>query len=98
MGVYIPNVKRPHSCRMCPNPVCIPDWIHNTMDALDFVMLRRHEHPDSRADGCPIEEIDLVRCGECKHYMDNNICPLSWECFDGNDFCSHGERRTDEDI
>lgn len=40
----------------------------------------------------------IVHCKDCKHYMDNNICPLSWECFDGNDFCSHGERRNDGDI
>lgn len=33
--------------------------------------------------------LEIVRCGECEHYMDNIICPLSWECFDENDFCSH---------
>lgn len=69
MGVYIPNVKRPHCCRMCPNPVCIPDGI-NTMDMLDFIMRRRHEHPDSRADDCPIEEVDDIAFGLYKAYID----------------------------
>ncbi len=95
MGVYMPNVKRPHCCRICPNPVCIPDGIH-TLDALDFIMKRRHEHPDRRADDCPLEEIDIVRCGECKHlkadgtcdiFADDNIRPSV------SDFCSHGERK-----
>lgn len=104
MGVYIPNVKRPHSCRMCPNPVCIPDWINNTMDALDFIMIRRHEHPDSRADDCPIEEIDLVRCGECNRCEERttlNGLPflycLKMEVSVGSDqYCYWGERRTNE--
>ena len=91
MGVYIPNVKRPHCCRICPNPVCIPDGL-NTMDMLDFIMIRRHEHPDNRADDCPIEEIDLVRCGECAWY-EKPSC--RWHNIDNKptDFCSYGERR-----
>lgn len=77
MGVYTPNIKRPHCCRICPNPVCIPDGIH-TLDALDFIMKRRHEHPDRRADDCPLEEIDIVRCGECKWWDNDGESPYGY--------------------
>lgn len=39
--------------------------------------------------------IDLVRCGECMHYTDHD-CPIDWESLTVNDFCSYGERRSDE--
>ena len=103
MGVYMPNVKRPHCCRICPNPVCIPDGIH-TLDALDFIMKRRHEHPDRRADDCPLEEIDLVRCKECKRCEERTtlnglsfLYCLKMEVSVGSDqYCYWGERRNDE--
>ena len=45
--------------------------------------------------------IDLVRCGECKHWQDNNGGYPTTECRwghdetpDADDFCSYGERRT----
>lgn len=99
MGVYTPNIKRPHCCRMCPNPVCIPDGI-NTMDMLDFIMKRRREHPDRRADDCPLEEIDLVRCSECMYWHEHewyNTCDKHiGHGFPYNYFCGDGERRTDE--
>ena len=41
----------------------------------------------------PIQEIDLVRCGECEYADEYNHCKYSaW--WNGNaDFCSHGIRR-----
>lgn len=48
----------------------------------------------------PIQEIDLVRCGECKWYdKDFKDCNIrdsyGWE-YKPTDFCSYGERRADE--
>ena len=47
--------------------------------------------------------IDLVRCGECEYWQDNNggypdpNCRwVEIETPDADDFCSYGERRTDE--
>lgn len=43
------------------------------------------------------KQIDLVRCGECKHYK-REVCRLDpfWERYtEPNDFCSQGERRTE---
>lgn len=45
-------------------------------------------------------DIDLVRCGECKHrYMDKSV----WLCVYGlmikpNGFCNYGERRADDQL
>lgn len=43
--------------------------------------------------------IDIVRCGECRHYYDG-LCehPVADGTLgtDPTDFCSYGERRTDE--
>lgn len=58
---------------------------------VDYVMLFIEDAPS----------IDLVRCGECKYWHNNNplpteedeICPLST---DADDFCSYGVRREDE--
>ena len=101
MGVYIPNMKMPKSCVKC-------HWYYECYDehcTLGKFLLRKYptdvseepyildtqRHPD-----CPLEEIDLVRCGECKHlkadgtcdiFADDNIRPSV------SDFCSHGERK-----
>ena len=47
----------------------------------------------------PIQQIDLVRCGECKK-VDTKKCPMysaGWGYTD-DDWCSEGERRADGDI
>lgn len=44
----------------------------------------------------PIQEIDLVRCGECKK-VDTKKCPMysaGWGYTD-DDWCSEGERRAE---
>lgn len=50
-------------------------------------------------DDCPLIEIDLVRCGECKHwnkgFCNNGRADANLR-LDKNCFCDEGERRADE--
>lgn len=44
--------------------------------------------------------IDIVRCGECKMWMSEQLCQW-WSRYgtvetDADDFCSYGERENDE--
>ena len=93
MGVYIPNMSKPKFCK-CEEYNCFA-WD----DEKYKCKITEWKKP------CPLIEIDLVRCGECKWcddkgkeralictnpYIDMDIHPL--------DFCSYGKRRTDETI
>ena len=84
MGVYIKDMEKPKSCAECEL------W------SLCFYPKAPREIDDRVMPDCPIEEVDLVRCGECKHlkadgtcdiFADDNIRPSA------SDFCSYGERR-----
>ena len=96
--IAIPNMEKPKSCVEC-------HWYYELYDehcTLGKFLLRKYatdaseepyilnvqRHPD-----CPL--IEIVRCGECMHYTDHD-CPIDWESLTVNDFCSYGERRTDE--
>lgn len=83
MGVYIDGLDMPKSCKRCPF----------TCEALQFF------NGKGRPQSCPLIEIDLVRCGECKK-VDTKKCPMysaGWGYTD-DDWCSEGERRDDGDI
>ena len=89
MGVYIPNMEKPtqcYDCRLISSDGLYCRMTHNNVDW-------------SKVNSdCPLIEIDLVRCGECKHYV-REVCQLDpfWERYtEPNDFCSQGERRADE--
>ena len=54
--------------------------------------------------GClPSAQPDIIRCRDCKHY-DPYDSGKAFYCFEGidecypDDFCSHAERRTDEQV
>ena len=55
---------------------------------------------DMVAAAYPVDAVEVVRCKDCKHCLrfDNDPYPHCWwymaEIQD-NDFCSHGERRTE---
>ena len=55
------------------------------------------------ADGvfCYIKRGELVRCGECKHYLDTlwirERCGLKDIPVDKNDYCADGERKDGEE-
>lgn len=66
MGIYIPNKAKPKNCWVCFNDDC-NHWGENGYD---------------NSDDCPLIEIDLVRCGECKW----------WDSDDGNIGYCHAEK------
>lgn len=89
MGVYIPNMEKPKDCKEC-------QW------HLDFYIedeqvggLCTITEKDDKENTCPLIEIDLIRCEECKYREKNHYC-VKWGqpylCKDGV-FCSYGERR-----
>ena len=46
-----------------------------------------------------VEEVgDLVRCKDCKHYLELAECYLFGRCMGTDDFCSWGERKEDAEI
>ena len=102
MGVYIPNMEMPKSCVKC-------HWYYECYDehcTLGKFLLRKYptdvsEEPyildTQRHHDCPL--IDIVTCGECKYY--NNLfgcmrCDEITLVTNPDDFCSYGERRTNE--
>ena len=93
MGVYIPNIEMPKSCWNCELlSSCKAMPKKPTADEIGIYTIMR-------LNDCPLIDIDLVRCGECKwwneetHGCDRNPSVKAWW---RTDFCSYGERRTDE--
>lgn len=92
MGVYIPNMSKPKFCK-CDEYNCFA-WD----DEKYKCKITEWKKP------CPLIEIDLVRCGECKYWESakngwNGYCENKVDAFNtfyANDFCSFGERRSDE--
>lgn len=37
----------------------------------------------------------VIRCRDCKHYYSDYVCILGGAYSRDNDYCSHGERRTE---
>ena len=88
MGVYLPNYEKPKSCAECEL------W------SLCFYPKAPKEIDNKVMPDCEIEELDLVRCGECKHWHEGewyNTCDKHiGHGFPSDYFCSDGERRNDE--
>lgn len=93
MGVYIPNMDKPKECKEC-------QWY------LDFYIedeqvggLCTITEKDDKENTCPLIEIDLVRCGECKHWHDDGIMTTCdkhiGHGFPSDYFCADGERRAE---
>jgi hypothetical protein len=71
------------------------DWLIGYRDALQAVLEQIGEQRT-------VDAVEVVRCAECRKYSDRHCC----RSFGGgsyvpfpmkpNDFCSYGERRTDE--
>jgi len=62
--IAIPNMSKPKSCWECFNADC-DHW---------------GEHGYDNSADCPLIEIDLVRCGECKWYVPRHIEENGIEC------------------
>lgn len=96
MGVYVPNKKMPKGCVACSYRACVPNGLH-FLEALEF--LGNIKGREDRADDCPLIDIDLVRCGECKWWNEIGCAIRIVDESDKpkeTDFCSFGERRDDE--
>ena len=98
MGVYIPHMDKPKECIECELS-CL--WVngstHCMVDGEELFcdgIPQRHD--------CPL--IEIVTCGECKWFIEQgegNVGKCKYRtrpilyCLP-TDFCSYGERRTDE--
>lgn len=102
MGIYIPNMSKPKRC--------IEEWDFGLMgNACKFLetdmscLLQPESEPFDCGENyntCPLIEIDIVTCGECKHWNDeDHWCNIrdsyGWD-YKPTDFCSYGEKKTDE--
>lgn len=91
MGVYIPNIKKPKHCTECyfvSRDQC--ELQDNSYDYDTFKEQKKH---------CPLIEIGLVRCGECNRSGtdgENTFCMWLGALRKPTDFCSYGERRSDD--
>lgn len=96
MGVYIPNMEKPKHCTECYF-VCRDqcELQDNSYDYDTFKEQKKH---------CPLIEIDLVKCGECKHcekretakHILINYCEAHGISILDTDYCNWGERRADD--
>lgn len=88
--IAIPNMEKPQNCAECP------------ISALsEFSGIVCKLNRDNDKSNCPITEIDLVRCGECKwcEKMEGVLwCNIWHDDTNGLNFCSYGERRADDNM
>ena len=91
MGVYIKNVEKPKECDDCP--LCGYDERQSIL----FCRVDNEDIERELRDDCPLIDLDIVRCGECVWHKDNT-CGYGSGLVNArdDDFCSYGERRTDE--
>lgn len=96
MGVCIP-MKKPNDCKYCK---MYNEWYDEESEIEFRCMIK-----DDQADNCPLIEIDLVRCGECKYGGESLLYPTEMVCkyhightyyTEDDRFCYFGERREDE--
>ena len=84
MGIYIPNMEKPEFCDNCPL------WNEDRLVCGYIAKV-------SRMFKCPI--IDIVTCGECKHWYNDADCGMACEFTNmrqpSDGFCNWGERRSE---
>lgn len=112
MGVYIPNMKIPSCCALCDLCFGFGCAVSEHDKGYKTRAFKYDENGKcevdvfhERASWCPL--IEIVRCGECKWWVSAEESNFKGYCskqidafnlFDETDFCSYGERRTDERI
>ena len=94
MAIIVEHMNMPRTCTMC--------WISNICQ--EHIHDLNHIGYDKRLDDCPL--LELVRCEDCKWYKsiyswngkEHKVCvrDSSEPPREQNDYCSYGERRTDE--
>lgn len=100
--IAIPNMDKPKNCFQCSfNDGIYCALIDNDTDA--FIYEDPTKVSTKRLDNCPLIEIDLIRCGECRWCDDKGkgralICTNPYIDMDihPDDFCSYGERKESE--
>ncbi len=92
--IAIPNMDKPKSCLECWSGLAI---VINCEAGTGF----HNPDGDLIPPDCPLIEIDLVRCGECKWFIEQgegNVGKCKYRtrpilyCLP-TDFCSYGERK-----
>lgn len=84
MGVYIPNMEHPK------------DGLYQ----IDHGKIHKYKGKGGTVRVYPIQEIDIITCGECKKHGKNS-CPMTFTyavITDDNNYCTYAERRTDETL
>ena len=95
MGIYIPNMSKPKDCYLCEFTNGYECWSNGE----PWFDVKEAYAKGTLSPNCPITEIDLVRCGECKWWdYETSGCAEIHQLapFREEDFCSYGERRADE--
>ena len=99
MGVYIPNMSKPKDCYLCEFTNGYECWSNGE----PWFDVKEAYAKGTLSPNCPITEIDLVRCKDCKHYdTESRTFPCCTDIFgavrymEADGFCSKGERRADE--
>ena len=90
--IAIPNMDRPESCWECR----LMDGEASCLVIDEGIPLKQEGiYPD-----CPL--IDIVTCGECKHWYNDADCGMACEFTNmkqpSDGFCNWGERATDEQL
>lgn len=100
MGVYNPNMDKSKDCRKCPRRIQYDDgWsVRDKCLELNRDIYYKYDDWVVMQDDCPLIEIDLVMCEECKYYNGHEqYCEIDHFARE-NGFCSSGKRRTDYTI
>ena len=97
MGVYIPNMSKPTECESCPFADSIGSFMPHTCGLTNITLADDFARMD-----CPLIEIDLVRCEECRYHDEDGWgygnCQrpsVDYLRTADEDFCSYGERRAE---
>lgn len=94
--IAIPNMSKPKNCFQCSfNDGIYCALIDNDTDA--FISEDPTKVSTKRLDTCPLIEIDLIRCEECKQLDHTKWCDLFLHYMNEDDFCSYGERIDEND-
>lgn len=87
--IAIPNIDMPKRCELCPCSYYSEGALSDICQVTDKPIT------DGKPTDCPL--IEIVTCGECKHYAFGSCSKLHLVT-DPENFCSDGERRNDDHI
>lgn len=69
----------------------LTDWSTGTVEPIDWKDI---------AEAPTIDAVEVVRCKDCRHYESDGgammICDITYNYANDDDFCSYGERASDD--